>query len=292
MIFGNLVALRQTNIVRMLAYSSIAQGGFILVPLAVAGDGQARGRVASKRVRHLPPHLRAMNLGAFAVVIAVARAHRSAEIDVVRRARSDVARARGGDDDLPVLAGRHPAARGLVRQVRDVPRRARRQYTVGAIVLGVIAARRVGDRVLLLRRGGSGDVVPRPGARGTTASRPIPAALTVAIGLCAAVTIVVGIYPQFFAKVGELAFLIRSLTARARYPPARWFVLCGAGYPLRGRSLTCGRSLAGEPSRGQSSSVRLAGDEVRHPRHGERDQAVLRRVDEALRDQVARGRAE
>ena len=41
MIFGNLVALRQTNIVRMLAYSSIAQGGFILVPLAVAGDGHA-----------------------------------------------------------------------------------------------------------------------------------------------------------------------------------------------------------------------------------------------------------
>ena len=45
-IYGNLVALRQTNIVRMLAYSSIAQGGFILVPLAVAGDGGARRRVA------------------------------------------------------------------------------------------------------------------------------------------------------------------------------------------------------------------------------------------------------
>ena len=37
MILGNLAALRQTNIVRMLAYSSIAQGGFILVPFAVAG---------------------------------------------------------------------------------------------------------------------------------------------------------------------------------------------------------------------------------------------------------------
>ena len=34
MTVGNLAALRQTNIVRMLAYSSIAQGGFILVPLA------------------------------------------------------------------------------------------------------------------------------------------------------------------------------------------------------------------------------------------------------------------
>ena len=50
MIFGNLVALRQTNIVRMLAYSSIAQGGFILVPLAVAGDGGAAAQRRSKAV--------------------------------------------------------------------------------------------------------------------------------------------------------------------------------------------------------------------------------------------------
>src|SRR5581483_6171186 len=36
MTVGNLIALRQTNIVRMLAYSSVAQAGYILVPLAVA----------------------------------------------------------------------------------------------------------------------------------------------------------------------------------------------------------------------------------------------------------------
>ena len=42
MILGNLVALRQTNVVRMLAYSSIVQGGFILVPFAVAPYGGAR----------------------------------------------------------------------------------------------------------------------------------------------------------------------------------------------------------------------------------------------------------
>ena len=57
MIFGNLAALRQTNIVRMLAYSSIAQGGFILVPLAVAGDGDA-ARSVVRGGRDLPPHLR------------------------------------------------------------------------------------------------------------------------------------------------------------------------------------------------------------------------------------------
>ena len=38
MTVGNVLALRQTNIVRMLAYSSISQGGFILMPLAVASE--------------------------------------------------------------------------------------------------------------------------------------------------------------------------------------------------------------------------------------------------------------
>jgi NADH-quinone oxidoreductase subunit N len=41
---GNVIALRQTNIVRMLAYSSVSQGGFILMPLAVAGTGTATRR--------------------------------------------------------------------------------------------------------------------------------------------------------------------------------------------------------------------------------------------------------
>ncbi len=50
MTLGNLAALRQTNIVRMLAYSSIAQGGFMLVPLAAAGDGATEeARLAMRR---------------------------------------------------------------------------------------------------------------------------------------------------------------------------------------------------------------------------------------------------
>ena len=58
MTLGNLAALRQTNIVRMLAYSSIAQGGFILVPLAVAGDVPFAGTIGVAGRRHLHPHLR------------------------------------------------------------------------------------------------------------------------------------------------------------------------------------------------------------------------------------------
>ena len=44
MTVGNLIALRQTNIVRMLAYSGVAQAGFMLAPLAVVGATPARRR--------------------------------------------------------------------------------------------------------------------------------------------------------------------------------------------------------------------------------------------------------
>ena len=77
MTVGNLIALRQTNIVRMLAYSGVAQAGFMLAPLAVMGSNPVgAGRAV---VTYLLIYT-AMNLGAFAVVMAVARKTRSAEI--------------------------------------------------------------------------------------------------------------------------------------------------------------------------------------------------------------------
>jgi NADH-quinone oxidoreductase subunit N len=79
MTIGNVLALRQTNIVRLLAYSSISQGGFILMPLVVAGST----RSAEASLRAIIVYLiiyAATNLGAFAVVIAVARKTRSGEI--------------------------------------------------------------------------------------------------------------------------------------------------------------------------------------------------------------------
>ncbi len=77
MTVGNLIALRQTNLVRMLAYSGIAQAGYMMAPLAVYGgrDDQAVSAVVTYLVVYA-----AMNLGAFAVVIITARKTRSAEI--------------------------------------------------------------------------------------------------------------------------------------------------------------------------------------------------------------------
>ena len=80
MIVGNLSALRQTNIVRLLAYSSIAQAGFMLVPFAAAGvAGTDLTDAFSATVIYLVIFA-VMNLGAFAVVIAGARRTGSGEI--------------------------------------------------------------------------------------------------------------------------------------------------------------------------------------------------------------------
>ena len=77
MTIGNVVALRQTNLVRMLAYSGISQAGFILAPLAVVG--QIGDSTVTSVVTYLLIYS-AMNLGAFTVVMAVARKTGSAEI--------------------------------------------------------------------------------------------------------------------------------------------------------------------------------------------------------------------
>ena len=79
MTVGNVLALRQTNIVRLLAYSSVSQGGFILMPLAVIATGDA-GESALKSVVIYLLIYALSNLGAFAVVMAVSRRTGTAEI--------------------------------------------------------------------------------------------------------------------------------------------------------------------------------------------------------------------
>ena len=79
MTVGNVLALRQTNIVRLLAYSSVSQGGFILMPLAVMATGDAAESALKSVVIYLLIYAFS-NLGAFAVIIAVSRKTRSGEI--------------------------------------------------------------------------------------------------------------------------------------------------------------------------------------------------------------------
>jgi len=209
MTVGNLAALRQTNIVRMLAYSSVAQGGFMLVPFAAAGIAGANGEtgVAAASMAAVVVYLLiygAMNLGAFAVVIAVARRTRSAEISsygglfqttpglavLMSLFMASLA-------GIPPLAGWF-AKFVMFRSIVDAG-------TGWGIALAVIAAVNSVIAFFYYFR----VVVQmwfRPVATEDRSPIVIPQALSVALGLTAIVVVVIGIYPQIFAKVGELSF--------------------------------------------------------------------------------------
>lgn len=76
MTLGNLAALPQRNVVRLLAYSSIAQSGYLLMGVA-AFSGSELGLPAL--VFYATAYV-AMNLAAFAVVLAVQRERRSVDV--------------------------------------------------------------------------------------------------------------------------------------------------------------------------------------------------------------------
>ncbi len=69
MTYGNLAALVQENVVRLLAYSSIAQSGYFLLGVAAFG----RSGLATKSLVVFAAAYAAMNLGAFAVVLLAGR---------------------------------------------------------------------------------------------------------------------------------------------------------------------------------------------------------------------------
>lgn len=79
MTVGNVLALKQHNIVRMIAYSSISQGGFVLMPLAVAGLSGS-GTTALRSVVLYMIVYAATNLGVFAIILAVSNKTRSGEV--------------------------------------------------------------------------------------------------------------------------------------------------------------------------------------------------------------------
>ncbi len=74
MTVGNLFALQQRDVIRLLAYSSVAQAGYILVPFGLAQSGHiAVNDAAIQAVLFYLVAYAVMNIGAFGVAIAVNR---------------------------------------------------------------------------------------------------------------------------------------------------------------------------------------------------------------------------
>ena len=80
MTIGNLTALRQENLVRLMAYSGVAQAGFMLAALSVAGESLDVAQTSVSAVVTYLIIYAAMNLGAFSVILSVSRRTRTAHI--------------------------------------------------------------------------------------------------------------------------------------------------------------------------------------------------------------------
>jgi NADH-quinone oxidoreductase subunit N len=206
MTVGNLIALRQTNIVRMLAYSSIAQAGYIMVPFAVAGDIATKHQqdAITASIIYLMLYA-AMNLGAFAVVIAVARKTRSGEISSY-----------GGLINyapwLTVLmtmfifslAGIPPLGGWFAKYY--VFQSIGEANTPAGWILGVIVA--INSVIALVYYAGIAKLMwtaPVPDDDQTPIR--VPAPLATSIGICGILVLALGVYPQAFARLGDLAKL-------------------------------------------------------------------------------------
>jgi NADH-quinone oxidoreductase subunit N len=206
MTVGNLIALRQTNVVRLLAYSSVAQAGFMLAPFAVAADIPVdRGGVAAATgavITYLLIYA-AMNLGAFAVVMAVARRTRSAELGSLAGLFSY---APGLAVLMSVfffaLAGIPPLAGWYAKFV--VFKVLLDAGNAAAVTLGVIAA--VNSVIALFYYASVARHMLLDPAAGTDTSRVrVPASLGAALGLCALATLAFGVLPGLIAELGDVA---------------------------------------------------------------------------------------
>jgi len=81
MIIGNITAIPQTNIKRMLGYSSIAQAGYLMVGLAALGVSSASAAIAPATILFFLISYSVANLGAFFAIIAITNKIKSDEIE-------------------------------------------------------------------------------------------------------------------------------------------------------------------------------------------------------------------
>jgi NADH-quinone oxidoreductase subunit N len=208
MTVDNLLALRQTNVVRMLAYSSVAQGGFILMPLATAANGAAAEANAVEAIVSYLIIYAAMNLGAFACVLAVSRKTRSGEIS----SWGGLVQYAPGLAVLMTiflfsLAGIPPLG-GWVAKF-NVFRAVLTDANAWSYVLAIIGG--VNSVISLYYYANVARVMwMEPVPDGDTTRIKVPQALAAALAITAVVTVVTGIVPQVVLRFGELSQLVAA----------------------------------------------------------------------------------
>lgn len=209
MTVGNLSALRQSNIVRLLAYSSIAQAGFMLVPFAAAAVAGVDLETAFGATLIYLVIYAVMNLGAFGVVIAGARKTRSGEIDRwAGLARVDTTLALLTAIFFFSLAGIPPLAGWFAKfeMFRSVM-----IADTATVALAVIAAVNAVISLYYYARVIKAVWLDEPTGDFASDADAAPAgSLRLALGVVVALTIAIGVYPSLATFVRDAAQVLAT----------------------------------------------------------------------------------
>jgi len=135
MTVGNLAALRQRHAVRLLAWSSVAQAGYLLVPLAAGGSAVDIGRLQAYALMY-----GLVNIGAFAVVSLLASRGATYVSDFTGLVRRSPLLGVSLVFALLCLAGLPPGVIGLVAKVVIFQGAVEGDLTWLAVVLAVNVA--------------------------------------------------------------------------------------------------------------------------------------------------------
>jgi len=197
---GNLVALRQRVAVRLLAWSTVAQAGWVLLPLGAAVDAASVPTAVAASVGYLVAYA-AATLAVFTVVVLLARHHPAGEehtlADYRGLARREPVAAAVLGFGLACLAGLPPGVMGLVAKLVAV----RPLVDNGVWVIAVIAAVNVVLGVLYYLRWGA-LLVAAPGAGdGAPVTWRVRPAEGLVLGGAAALCVAFSVLPQVVAGV-------------------------------------------------------------------------------------------
>jgi NADH-quinone oxidoreductase subunit N len=194
---GNLVALRQRVAVRLLAWSTVAQAGWVILPLAGAGPaGPAQAQAASAAaVGYLAAYV-AATLAVFAVVVVFARHHPAGEEHAVEAyrglARREPVAAAVLAFGLACLAGLPPGIVGLVAKVLAV----RPVVDAGVWPVALIAAANVALGLVYYLRWAALLFTP---TRARVPTWRVRTAEGLALGAAGAACVALSVWPQFVA---------------------------------------------------------------------------------------------
>jgi NADH-quinone oxidoreductase subunit N len=203
MTIGNLVALQQRQVVRLLAYSGIAQSGYILLPFALVTSNPITNQEAfASAVAYILIYA-IMNLGAFSVTTAVARRHPPVMLaDFAGLATTAPVLAVGMTLFMVSLAGVPPTG-GFWAKILIFQAAIERGGGLGvtlAVIMLVNSVVSIYYYVLVPRQ----MIFTPPEDR---APLPVPALVTGVVGLATVALVVLFLFPNPIAHVADLSTL-------------------------------------------------------------------------------------